>query len=215
MATTGGPASSEMPPNFNPNIQYENLPKLPSLAKSHGIIMGLVFIVIMPLGSVLIRSSRNKNTVWFHAACQLVGWVMMFGGLATGIKMAKIIDRLHNNAHTVLGTVVIAGLILQPIFGSIHHRKFKSNQTHTIWTHIHVWYGRVLILLGIINGGLGLQLARSSPAYSKPGLIVYSVLAGLVGLALLGLFFWVGKSKRHHGSDKAVTEGSNRATAPA
>lgn len=110
-----------------------------------------------------------------------------------------------------MGTVVIAALILQPIFGFLHHRRFKATQQRTIWSHIHVWYGRVLILLGIVNGGLGLHLSRGTPAYSKAGTIAYSVLAGVVGLALVGLMVWVERSRRR----TLVENGGEKAAVPA
>lgn len=50
-----------------------------------------------------------------------------------------------------------------------------------------MYYGRVLLILGIINGGLGLQLASDSPAYSRAGEIAYSVVAGVAGLMLLAI----------------------------
>lgn len=92
-APTGGPGG-QLPPGVNPKIIFADLPKIPALATSHGTIMGLVFVVILPLGSFLIRASNSKKSVWAHVAFQLVGWILMFGGLATGIKMAKILDRV-------------------------------------------------------------------------------------------------------------------------
>jgi hypothetical protein len=39
-----------------------------------------------------------------------------------------------------------------------------------------MWYGRILIILGVINGGLGLKLAGNS----KKGEIAYGVVAGVM-----------------------------------
>ena len=114
--------------------------------------------------------------------------------------------QLHNNAHTILGTVVVAALILQPFVGLIHHWKFKKTSGTTVWTTIHKWYGRVFMILGIVAGGSGLALASDSPAYSKAGMIAYAVLAGIIGVALVGLWTWVEVKKR--GATKAATEGS-------
>lgn len=86
-------------------------------------------------------------------------------------------------------------MILQPLFGLIHHLRFRKVQKRTIWTWIHMWYGRTLIILGIINGGLGLRLAHiTTPVGGK---IAYGVVAGISGLAFLGLIVWpkVGKTK--------------------
>jgi len=89
--------SSPGPPglSLNPNIIYEDLPKVPSLATAHGTLMGLAFVVILPLGAVLIRVVRSRVSVWIHAACQLVGLALTIAGLAMGIRMAKILDRVR------------------------------------------------------------------------------------------------------------------------
>ena len=110
--------------------------------------------------------------------------------------------QLHNNAHTILGTVVVALMLLQPFLGYIHHRRYLSTQKRTIWTHFHVWYGRVLILLGIVNGGFGLKLSSDSPAYSRAGTISYSVLAGIMAAVVIGLVILGGvKTVRQKKSD--------------
>lgn len=44
--------------------------------------------------------------------------------------------------------------------------------------HVHIWYGRALIIMGMVNGGLGLQLTGASDVY----IIVYSVVAGVSAL---------------------------------
>jgi hypothetical protein len=68
-------------------------------------------------------------------------------------------------------------MLLQPFFGFVHHHRYLATQKPGNWTHLHVWYGRVLILLGIINGGLGLQLANNT----KGGTIAYGVVGGVIG----------------------------------
>jgi hypothetical protein len=77
---------------------------------------------------------------------------------------------------------VVVLLLLQPFIGLIHHRRYLSTQKVGKWTYLHVWYGRILILLGMINGGLGLQLADNSMG----GTIAYGVVAGTVGLSYCG-----------------------------
>lgn len=78
------------------NIIFQDLPKVPSLATVHGTTMGLAFVVVMPLGAILIRFLRIKNTVWIHASCQLAGLALMLAGLASGIRIAKIIDQVQH-----------------------------------------------------------------------------------------------------------------------
>ncbi len=88
-----------------------------------------------------------------------------------------------SNTHTAFGIVIITLFLIQPIFGVIHHIQYKRNLTRAGVSHIHIWYGRILLVLGIVNGGLGLKLARNSPS----GEIAYGVVAGVVGLAYIAM----------------------------
>jgi hypothetical protein len=96
---------------------------------------------------------------------------------------------------------VVVALLIQPFIGLLHHRRFVSSQKQSFWTFLHLWYGRTLILLGIINGGLGLQLA----ANTKRGMIAYSVLGGITGASLCALIAFV-EVKRIRTKEPAVPE---------
>jgi hypothetical protein len=71
---------------------FQDLYLVPSYEKTHGILMGLAFVVFFPTGAFLIRGLNFKGAVWVHVACQLIGWLFMIGGLATGVRMAQITD---------------------------------------------------------------------------------------------------------------------------
>lgn len=83
------------------NIIFQDLPKVPSLAKVHGTTMGLAFVVFMPLGAFLIRFLRVKHAVWVHASCQLAGLALMIAGLASGIRLAKIIGQVRMSSPPI------------------------------------------------------------------------------------------------------------------
>ncbi|KAF4213538.1 hypothetical protein CNMCM8980_007796 [Aspergillus fumigatiaffinis] len=165
-------------------ILYQDLHLVPSYAKAHGILMSVAFILIFPLGATVLRLVKSKHAVWIHAGIQLTGWALMLGGLATGLRVGKILDRLHNNAHTVFGTVIVVLMLIQPFLGAIHHWVYIRKKTRTALAPVHVWMGRVLIILGIVNGGLGLQLADNTHG----GKIAYGVVAGVCGAMYLA---WV------------------------
>jgi len=63
----------------------------------------------------------------------------------------------------------------------MHHSAFKRVGGRTGWSHGHIWLGRIIITLGIINGGLGFLLAQNT----NVGPIVYAVVAGLFYIAYL------------------------------
>lgn len=90
------------------------------------------------------------------------------------------------NAHPIIGIVVFIMLAFQPLFGYIHHRQFKRYQRRTLASHLHLWDGRIAIILGIINGGLGLRLAGASETLKLAYTIVAAIMGGAwVMLALL------------------------------
>lgn len=66
------------------------------------------------------------------------------------------------NYHPIIGIVVFVCLLLQPVLGLLHHAKYKQVQRRQIWSYLHLFNGRVFITLGIVNGALGLWMARAS-----------------------------------------------------
>jgi hypothetical protein len=82
-------------------------------------------------------------------------------------------------AHPVIGLVTLAVLFFQPILGYIHHINFKRLGRRTAWSYGHLAIGRVMITLGIINGGLGLWLADASTTF----IAAYSAIAGVMWMA--------------------------------
>jgi hypothetical protein len=68
----------------------------------------------------------------------------------------------------------------------MHHRGYLQCGTSTIWTLVHVWFGRIIIIFAIINGGLGIQYAANSVQAEKG----YGVVAGVFGLAYISVLVW-------------------------
>lgn len=67
-------------------------------------------------------------------------------------------------------------MTVQPVLGWIHHMNYLKYQRRTTISYGHIWYGRGIMIVGIANGGIGLQLSGAST-----GLIVaYAVLSVLV-----------------------------------
>lgn len=70
-------------------------------------------------------------------------------------------------------------LILQPVFGYIHHKRYKKLLRRQFWSYLHIFNGRIAITVGIINGGLGLNLANASAYRQRVYIIVAAVMWGL------------------------------------
>ena len=82
-----------------------------------------------------------------------------------------------------LGLIVISLLSLQPILGYVHHMMYKRKQRRTVFSHLHIWYGRILMVIGIINGG------RQTGGEGSLG-IAFAVLAGIFGGIYIGAAIW-------------------------
>ncbi|KAF1979372.1 hypothetical protein BU23DRAFT_595257 [Bimuria novae-zelandiae CBS 107.79] len=158
---------------------------------AHGVLASLAFVVFFPMGAIAIRLVSFTGVVWFHAAFQIFGYAVYIAGFGLGLYFAIEDDYMSEN-HPIIGIVVFAVLFFQPIFGLLHHNGYKKYQTRTVWSHMHLWLGRLAITLGIINGGLGLELAGNS----RSGEIAYGVIAGVIWLAWVAAIV-IGERRRN------------------
>lgn len=52
---------------------------------AHGILLGLAFAIMYPLGAAMIRALRFKGLLWFHAGWQVFAYVLTLAGLGLGL----------------------------------------------------------------------------------------------------------------------------------
>lgn len=71
---------------------------------------------------------------------------------------------------------------IQAIGGFLGHYLWTKSHSKTLVAHTHVWLGRALITLGMINGGLGLLLSGDA---GRGAYIAYGVIAGVSWLLLV------------------------------
>lgn len=68
----------------------------------------------------------------------------------------------------------------------VHHRHFASKGRRNIWSHLHTWFGRILLILSIVNGGIGIQYAANSPngeiGYGVTAGVIFLIYAGVIGI---------------------------------
>ncbi|KAK2612681.1 hypothetical protein QQS21_001298 [Conoideocrella luteorostrata] len=178
-----------------------------SMRLAHGIIMTIVFVLLYPTGALLIPLF---NKWYLHSISQLVSYALMWVAFGLGLTYAKHEGLFLQQPHTKLGLSVVLLLSIQPILGWLHHRYVTKHQVRGWVSKIHTWYGRTLMLLGIINGGLGLQLV-GDPAGERTGawVVAYSVVAGLASLAYITALVYRRlrkPSRRKHRTSDAVQQ---------
>ncbi|KAK7426351.1 hypothetical protein QQZ08_007106 [Neonectria magnoliae] len=161
-----------------------------TLATAHGIIMAIVFVIAYPLGAIAMPLIGS----WLiHASWQILAFLLMWAGFGIGYVYARDSGSWFTNTHTRMGTVICAMISLQPILGWAHHKHFAKHQQRGLISHAHIWYGRALILIGIVNGGLGLQLANTPQRF----IIAYSVVAAIMSVLYVAGSVLGGVQKRH------------------
>ena len=158
-----------------------------TLLNSHGIIMSVLFLALFPFFSLTLYLPTTKKVRFIHAPLQVLATILLIIGMALGIVLGNRIDEI-DGYHQIIGFIVVAMLVLfQPAMGLYQHLYYHKTGGRTIFGVMHRWLGRSMILLGIINGGLGWQLTNSTGAY-----VPYGVVAGIVFLIYLAvvLFAW-------------------------
>jgi hypothetical protein len=157
---------------------------------AHGVMASLAFVAFFPIGGILIRIASFTGLVWVHAALQILGFLVYIVAFGIGIWIAMNQQYLAR-AHPIIGIVLLIALFAQPLGGWLHHRAFKKYGRRTTVSYAHIGIGRIAIVLGMVNGGLGLQLAGSQGST----IIAYAVCAAVMGLLYLASIVY-GERKR-------------------
>ncbi|UPX20115.1 uncharacterized protein EKO05_0010359 [Ascochyta rabiei] len=147
---------------------------------THGILASLAFLVFFPVGAIIMRLGRFDNVLKVHIAIQIFSWLIYITAFALGLYYGVTGDYM-TEAHPIIGIVLVALMVFQPLGGWLHHRQFLRTGQRSVVSHGHIWTGRIAIVLGMINGGLGLELGGVETRY----VVAYSVVAGVMGVAYL------------------------------
>ncbi|GAB7352716.1 hypothetical protein MBLNU459_g3071t1 [Dothideomycetes sp. NU459] len=175
---------------------------------AHGLMASLAFVILMPAGAISIRIFNFPGLIWVHAAIQMLAYAVYIAAFGIGVYLAMNWGYLTDK-HSIIGIVVFVLVFPQPFTGWLHHRYFKGTFSRSAWSHAHVWLGRIIVTIGIINGGFGLQLAENSTA----GTITYGVVGGFIWLVYVACAIWgeMRKSKTRKGS--SATDSGNEGLA--
>ncbi|KAK0247936.1 hypothetical protein B0A54_15406 [Friedmanniomyces endolithicus] len=194
---SGGPSSSPSSggatgSSSSANVDFYSLSysKKQRMLNAHAVFACIAFVALLPMGAIVVRVAGFKMLVWIHVAIEALALVSY--GVAVGLGLYLAINlNLLDQAHPFIGLVLSALLLMQPILGLVHHRFYKKHTGRTMWSYAHLSFGRLSIFLGLINGGLGLQLAFAGPRAK----MIYGIVAGVVGVCYLAAIA-LGETKR-------------------
>lgn len=148
---------------------------------AHACMMTSLFVILYPLGAMstrfpmdripFLRNTYLRNKIMaIHAPIQIIGTFMIIAGMVLGIRIAKFAGYLNHpvHAHVVIGFLLVFTIILfQPALGILQHLHFKRTGGKSKFAFVHRWLGRGIIILGLINTGLGYQLAETNVIIPK------------------------------------------------
>ncbi|KFZ24344.1 hypothetical protein V502_01175 [Pseudogymnoascus sp. VKM F-4520 (FW-2644)] len=163
-----------------------------TIVKAHGLMGAAAFVLAFPAGAIVLRVFNFKGLVWIHVAIQMLAYATSVAVLGLGLWLALAGEELMM-AHPIIGIVVIGSLFFQPVLGLCHHIFYKRRRSPNAFTSPHIWWGRLFITLGIINGGLGLELTGDSTKIE----IAYAAVAAIIWIVWMAVAFMAWRRKSH------------------
>lgn len=96
--------------------------------------------------------------------------------------LIHIQSKHFNSAHQGIGLLIVAGLLIQLSLGLMHHAFYLKTNEPTVFGKIHFFLGPTVMILGLINAGIGFNFAERS------GLTLpYGIIAGVVSLIFFSI----------------------------
>jgi len=189
---------------FTPNdvnkARFINWHKEVDARMAHAVLASLAFVIFFPSGAIAVRLLPGKLAAAAHGFFQLFGFILYIVAVVLGIWMGVSLKfsqfNLLKSYHPIIGLILFALLFFQPIGGFLHHRNYKRTGQRSAPSYGHIWMGRILITLGMINGGLGLRTAANG---TRGEYIAYGVVAGIIWLLWVVLAA-VGERRRRRGA---------------
>ncbi|KAK2792878.1 hypothetical protein FQN52_002556 [Onygenales sp. PD_12] len=180
----------------------------------HGIIMSIAFVILFPTFALsLYAIPYSKTASRIHAPLQLATLAFTIAGFGIGISLAKDFGKIAQY-HPIIGMVAVGYLIaFQPALGLMHHLNYVKTHEGSVMGVVHRWGGRVMLVLGIVNGGLGFMFAGiGTEGVPVAGVAVYSAIAGFMGVVYVGLVAWKrGRKQADRGREDSVWGGNGDA----
>lgn len=166
------------------------------MVTAHAVLMVIAFVILYPFSALTLYFFPTLGIMTTHAPLQVFNTCLVIAGMGLGISIAKDSDQL-DTYHPIIGLVVISCLLaFQPALGYLQHRYFRKTGSKSLFAYTHRWLGRTLIVLGIINVGLGFRLSGIGDGNPTGAVIAYAVVAGVFALSYILVVVLVGRRRR-------------------
>lgn len=172
---------SSVPPELPPGFEIPGQKEL----IAHATLMCIVFVLFLPIAALTTRSPLKARVSRVHAPWQIFNVVLAVTGMGLGITVArKRSIPVAATPHAILGFVIIGCLVVfQPALGVLQHRYFQKTSRRGAFGWVHLLLGRLLLILGLVNGARGFHLARDNK--TAPYFAVLAVICTIYVAVLL------------------------------
>jgi hypothetical protein len=159
---------------------------VPAWRAAHGVLMGLSWGFLLPVGLLVARFGKHKDPLWFkvHRGVQISGLLLALLGFIIAVLMVAT-GHFLARPHAYIGLVAMALGMQQPFNAWLRPHKTKGaprSVKRTWWERWHKYSGRSAVALGLLNPFFGI-----SYLHSTAGLVIYSTWVALYLAVLLYL----------------------------
>ncbi|GAA5807664.1 hypothetical protein MFLAVUS_001035 [Mucor flavus] len=159
----------------------------------HGGLMAFVWLVAVPFAVGANIYARKKNKTWgtkVHMTVMATAAFLPF--TISGLIGFICAGTIRLKPHSTIGTILTIGAWIQVIMGVTNHYVFRYRLKNNClpasrpWNnHAHIWLGRILMVLALVNIPLGMKMKRFG--YISFGL--YAAWVTLLAIVFTGLIW--------------------------
>ncbi|KAK3315601.1 hypothetical protein B0H66DRAFT_347492 [Apodospora peruviana] len=166
-------------------------------AHIHGVLMWTAYLILFPLGVVLMRTpSRKGNPFKRHWIIQLIATACAWTGALVGMSHTRW--SLPHTPHTILGSTIALALAVQGVLGWRHHMDFLKIRKRTWISYTHIWLGRFVVVGGWTNVLIGM----SHHQHHLAGVSTTVIAGVLIGVEAVGICVYLWLAQRRAAASK-------------
>ncbi|KAG0314167.1 hypothetical protein BGZ97_009568 [Linnemannia gamsii] len=210
-STNGETAQSEL----NKLLADERIYTL--LVKVHGILMGIAFLIIFPMGAMLVRFFSHLHHVFrWHRPLQVTGFLIVIAAFTcifvAAYKSPQGPTPVSASKHGEFGVILFAAMVLQICIGIFIFHTFDITRADrprlrlVITTWMHRLWGYAVLIGGLVQVNLGMVLYGMWPTGREAAWYVYDAwVVILIAVFVLGSAFkWWRARKAKETANKGV-----------